>query len=295
MEIDSNEPSIDDIVASVDQSTNSEIPMEGPAPEPEARASQPSEYEIEYQGQKIKAPIDKVLKWASMGYGAPNRIGELSKKLADAEGKYAQYDKTYKPIDEWAAKNPDKWKALFEGWQQAQFGQIPQAGQGQNPEAAQNQAAMLPPEVLQELQASRQWRESQIQEKQAQKTQAADQGLEKEIISIRKSYPNLDFDAPDERGNSLELQILEHATKLGIPSFRAAFRDYCFDKLGKLSEEKGLGKGQGTLPQKTKADLLGKAPASSTRGSKPAADFVKTRNYDQIHQHVLQELGLSSG
>lgn len=291
-------PSIDEIVASVDQSTNSEIPMESSAPElsqAPAAPQTPNEYEIEYSGQKIKAPIEKVLKWASMGYGAPIKIGELQKRATDYEAKlksYEPYDKIYKPIDEWAAKNPEKWQALFSQWQAAQYGGVPQPQNGQAPNAEQIRA-QLPPELLQELQASREWRENQIQEKQVQRTQAADQGLDHEIMSIRKQYSNLDFDAPDETGNSLEYQILKHATHMGIPSFRAAFRDYCFDKLGKISESKGLERG--SVPAKTKADLLGKAPASNTRGSRPAAEFVKTRNYDQIHEHVLQELGLTTG
>lgn len=284
---------IDALVASTELSTNNEIPMEGNAPpEQEAAPSTPQEYEFDYSGQKIKAPIEKVLKWASMGYGAPNKIGELQKQVNDYQGKfkkYEQYDQTYGQIDQWAAQNPEKWKALFEGWRASQFGADPNAAA--NPEQLR---ASLPPEVLQELQASRDWREKQIQNEQTQKTQRADQSLDKEIVSIRKQYPTLDFDAPDEGGKSLEYQILQHGIKNGIPSFRASFRDYCFDKLGNFSESKGREQGSRAMSPKTKAALLGKDPAASTRGDRPVTDFVKTRNYDQIHEHILQEMGLRS-
>lgn len=284
---------IDSIVASVENSSNNEIPMEGaPPPEPEAQAPTPQEYEFDYSGQKIKAPIEKVLKWASMGYGAPNKIGALQKQINEYQGKekqYEQFNQTYGQIDKWAAQNPEKWKTLFDGWRAAQFGADP--AQASNPEALK---ASLPPEVLQELQASREWREKQIQNEQTQRVQLADQSLDKEIVSIRKQYTNLDFDAPDETGKSLEYQILQHGIQNGIPSFRAAFRDYCFDKLGNISESKGREQGSRAMPSKTKADLLGKDPASSTRGNRPVTDFVKTRNYDQIHEHILQEMGLRS-
>lgn len=292
MDVD-NTPDIEQIIADTELSTNTEIPMEGTAPpEREAQAPTPQEYEFDYSGQKIKAPIEKVLKWASMGYGAPNRIGELQKQLNDQSGRlktYEKFDQTYGQIDQWAAQNPEKWKALFDGWRAAQFGADP--AQVSNPEQMR---ATLPPEVLQELQASRQWREQQIQNEQTQKVQRADSNLDKEILSIRKQYSNLDFDAPNETGKSLEYQILQHGIQNGIPSFRAAFRDYCFDKLGNISESKGREQGSKAMAPKTKAALLGKDPAASTRGDRPVTEFLKTRNYDQIHEHILQEMGLRS-
>lgn len=276
---------IDALVASAEASTNNEIPMEGQSPPPEAEspAPTPQEYEFEHAGQKIKAPIEKLIKWASMGYSAPNKIGELSRQLQERDGKLKQletYEKTYRPIDDWAQKNPDKWKSLFSSWQQAQYGGVPAPEQTQ---------AQLPPEILQKIQEHDQRWQALDQKETVQKTQMADQTLDGEIQSIRKSYPNLDFDAPDEKGNSLEYQVLEHATKNGIPSFRAAFRDYCFDQLNKLSESKGLER-QMVAP-KTKAGLLGKDQAPRAQGQPPPTN----RTYEQLHQMALQELGIRTG
>lgn len=288
-----NDAGIDGLVEGIEASTNNDIPMEA-APEATGRpepqpAPAPQEYEFEASGKKIKAPVDKLLKWASMGYDAPNKIGELSRQLQERDGKLKsleQYQKTYAPIDEWATKNPDKWKSLFENWQQAQFGANP----AQNPEAR----AHVPPEIIQKLQEYDQRWQKLDEREQTLKTERADQGLTSEIESIRKQFTNLDFDAPDERGNSLEYQILEHATKNGIPSFRAAFRDYCFDKLNQFSETKGLEKGQKALPQKTKAGLLGKDPAPN-RATRPVSELIKNNSYDRIHEFILEnELGIKS-
>lgn len=280
---------IESIVNSVETSTNNEIPMNDPAPAeaPQLIPEAPQEYEFEAEGRKYKGDIAKLTRWAQQGVSAPNKIGELSKRLQDTEGKlkgFEPYEKVYKPIDEWAKQNPEKWQSLFQAWQQAQYGGVPQG------QATEQLRAQLPPELVQTVNELKEFKQSLEQEKVIQRERHADQGLDSEIGSIRKQYSNIDFDSPDERGNSLEYQILEHATKNGIPSFRAAFRDFCFDKLGQLSESKGLEKGARAIPEKTKAGLLGKDPAPA-RG-KPVSDLIKNRNMDQIHQLVLSELGL---
>lgn len=284
--------SLAEIVESAELSTNNEIPMESHAPEIEAPAPPPTpqEYEFQAEGRTYKGDIQKLLKWASQGVGAPNHIGRLSKQLQDYESKskqFAEYEKTYKPVDEWAKQNPDKWQSLFQNWQQAQYGQQ----QTQSPQEGQFQ---LPPEVIQKLQshdqfiAEQQARYEHEQQAQIQqKEQKADHTLETEIVSLRKQYSNLDFDLQDSNGNSLEHQILEHATKNGISSFRAAFRDYCHDSLSQSSQAKG--REAASVPAKTRAALLGKEPAAS----KGSAVDLRGKNYDQLYQMALSELGIS--
>lgn len=276
---------IESILNSVEESTNTEIPMEA-APQEESAppveaAPQIQEYEFEAEGRKYRGDIDRLKRWAQQGVSAPNKIGEIAKKLSDYESRfkeYETYDKTYKPIDEWAKANPDKWQSLFQQWQQSQYG----VQANQDP----SQQYKIPPELLQKIEAHDQDLSAWKQEKQEQKIQMADQSLDGEINSIRKQYSNIDFDAPNEAGSSLELQILEHATRNGIPSFRAAFRDYCFDQVQKMSESKG--RENTGIPAKTKAGLLGKDP---TPTGKKGPD-LRSRSYDQIHQYILEDMGL---
>lgn len=276
---------LESIAESVDLSTNNEIPMGAPPEAAPEIPQTPQEYEFESEGRKYKGDIEKLKRWAQQGVSAPNRIGQMAKELDSFKAKsqqFEQYEKTYKPIDEWAKQNPDKWQSLFQSWQQAQYGaQAPQPGQAQ---AFQQ----LPPEVIQKLQAHEQKFSQLEQKEQVQRERAADQGLDGEIESIRKQFSNVDFNAPDASGNSLEYQILEHATKNGIPSFRAAFRDYCFDQIKSISESNG--RGAAAIPSKTKAGLLGKNPTPSRTGLNPD---LKNRNYDQIHEFILTEMGLS--
>lgn len=282
---------LESIVNSVDQSTNNEIPMtQGEEPQESAPTPQTiQEYEFQTGGRTVKAPIEKILGWASQGYNAGNRIGQLSKQVEDYQSKskeWEAYEKDYKPIDEWAKKNPDQWRTLLNNWHQAQLGNVPQGTQA--PEQAR---AQLPPELIQKINQFDQRFQQQDQERQIQKERHADQTLDGDIATIRKQFANVDFDAPDKNGNSLEYQILEHATKNGIPNFKAAFRDYYFDHMQSFSESKGREAAGKSISPKTRSDLLGKETGQER--SRKAPD-LRGMNYDQIHELIVAtELGRS--
>ena len=274
---------IDSIVNSVENSSNSEIPMTSEPMEAAPPAPpQIQEYEFQTGGRTVKAPIEKILGWASQGYNAGNRIGQLSKQLEDFQAKSKSWDekeKTYGPVDKWAKENPEKWGALLTSWQQAQFGQMPQA-QGDQARAA------IPQELIQKINQFDQRFQQIDQTEKVQREQRADQSLDGEIQSMRMQFSHFDFDAPDEKGNSLEYQILEHATKNGIPSFRAAARDYLFDKQNSFSENKGREAAAQSISPKTRSNLLGKNSQERSRG----APDLRGRNHDQVHEYITDNL-----
>lgn len=276
---------LESIVQEAEASSNNDIPMGDETPQVETEAPQTiPEFKFTAYGKEIKIPQNdpRINQWLSMGYEAPNRFGELNKKiqayekqLQEGTSKYQQLEQSlnsYKDVDNWAKANPEQWQSLTDAWRQ----QL-----NQNP-------AQLPPEVKQKLEQHDQILNQFQQEQVARRHQAEDHALGTEIESIRKSNPNLDFDAPDQTGRSLEYRILEYATQNGIPSFRAAFRDYCFDQLTKKAEEQGREKVSRTMSQTTKAGLLGRdpAPQRSTQVN------VQGKNYDQIHEMILQSMGL---
>lgn len=276
---------IEAVIQEAEASTNNEIPMGEDVPrETEQIQEIPQEFKFTAYGKEIKIPHNdpRINQWLSMGYEAPNRFGELNKKIQASEkqlsewsNKYQQLEQSltsYKDVDNWAKANPEQWQSLTDAWRQ----QL-----NQNP-------AQLPPEVKQKLEQHDQILNQFQEEQVARKNSAEDQALGTEIESIRKSYPNLDFDAPDQSGRSLEYRILEYATSNGIPSYRAAFRDYCFDQLTKKAEEQGREKVSKTMSQTTKAGLLGKSPAPS----RSSQVNVVGKNYDQIHEMILQSMGL---
>lgn len=269
---------IDAIAEQVEQSTNSEIPMSEDVPRETSEQSPEEalqEFKFNAYGKEIKVPYNdpRINQWLSMGYEAPNRFGELNKRIQESQKQLQEWQNkyqtlegsfnTYRDVDNWAKANPQQWQSLTEAWRQ---------------QVSQMNPAQLPPEVQQKLEQHDQILTQFQQEQVARRHQAEDQALGTEIESIRKSYPNLDFDAPDQTGRSLEYRILEYATQNGIPSFRAAFRDYCFDQLTKKAEEQGREKVSRTMSQTTKAGLLGRDPAPK-RSSQ--AD-ITGKNYDPL-------------
>lgn len=272
---------IDSIVNEANNSSNNEIPMEGVPEEipQETQAPQtPQEFEFTSFGKQVKVPYNdpRVKQWLSMGYEAPNKFGQLNRELENYKqqaGRFQEYEKLYKPIDDWARKNPEQWQSLSQNWQE---------------QINQNRSQGLPPELMQKLDKHEQILTQVQQQEEARRIQAFDQRLDGEVESIRKENPHLDFSAIDQSGNSLEARILDHGLRNGIPSFRAAFRDYCHDNLVKFAEERGKQSAGRTMSKSTKEGLLGKSSTPS-RGSTPD---LKSKNYDQIHEMILESMGL---
>jgi uncharacterized NAD(P)/FAD-binding protein YdhS len=132
-QVDSNELSDDQIDGLLNETAPSaDIPMKAE----QAPAQTPQEYSLKVGGKEIKAPLDKVLHWAQMGYEYPQKAQEWNqtksqldqyrqkeKQLQEIEQKW----KPYKEVDEFAAKNPDWWQQV-----QAQYQQKIQAAADQS-------------------------------------------------------------------------------------------------------------------------------------------------------------------
>jgi hypothetical protein len=253
-----------------------EIPMSAPRPQ----AAAPQNYKIKVNGKEIEAPLDKVLKWAEMGYNYPQKAAELNQKeqaflsrqkqIEELENKF----KPYKEVDEYASKNPDWWTQVQQSYQQKI------AGAQTNPELQQ---------LKEELQDLKKFRDEYSSEKQSLKTQEEDKKLSGEVESIRKSYPNIDFDSPDDEGKSLEMKVLQHAMDQGIQSFRVAFRDYYHDHLLGKAKEEGKELVSKTIQQRSKLGILGET-SKPTKGLK-SAENVKNKTYEQLAREALDELG----
>lgn len=261
------------------------MPMER-APEAPSLNS-PQEFEFTANGQQIKVPYsdNRLKRWAEMGYTAPNQIGRLNQELQtrdarirDFEGKFKDYETKYKPyqdIDTWARQNPQAWQTLEANWKNQIAGMSP------------NQISQLPPEVQQKLEKLED-KFSQIEQKETmQREFAADHGLDQEIQSIRKNNPNIDFGNPRDP-NSLEMMVLNHGIQNGIPSFRAAFRDYFFDQHTQMAQEKGR-ESAGKALQRTKGLGLPGSPVPKGRGSAPD---LKNMDYNSLTELAMKEFGI---
>lgn len=239
-------------------------------------------------GKEIKATREQIIKWAQMGYNYPQEKQKLNlerqtweKQLNDYKTKEQTWSEAeqkwgpYKEVDEYAAKNPD-W------WQQVQAAYKEKIGSAEtNPEIKQ---------LKDELAELKQFRDQLTQEKQSQKIQEEDSQLSQEVESIRKSFPNLDFQTPDEDGKNLEMKILEHADKIGASSFRVAFRDFYHEHLINKAKEEGKELVSKELQKQTKLGILGESPKSTKGASSGGARDMKKVTYGDLAQEAVEML-----
>lgn len=256
-----------------------------PAQQSAAQPQQTSkEWEIPWNGQKVKASEDQIVKWASQGYDYSQKMNEFSRTREEAErstqAKQQEYEQKfgrYREIDDYVKTNPDWWNHVEQGW-------------------AQRQTHGLPPEIKQAIEPLvNEMREvkafhNQIQiERQEQEARKQDEVLGQEISGLQSKY-NVDFASRDEAGQTLEYRILKHAQSLGIPTFKAAFLDYYHDSLEKIYEQRGREAVQKEFQTRRASGLLGTTQAPTLgRDETP----MRARTYDDAHKAALREYGIN--
>lgn len=276
---------VDGLLAGI-ESPSSDIPMSDAPAAQEAPATanqQPQEYEFTWNGKQIKAPVDKLTKWASQGYDYAQRMEEFKRQQADFESQRQQYEpklNRYKEVDEFASKNPDWWNHVEKTWAERQ-----QALDPSNPVAGELQ------QLKSELQEFKQFKEQLIQEKTQAQQRQEDEALEGEISQMRNMHKDLDWTGVDESGLTLEMRVLKHAQQTGINSFRAAFRDYNHDQLMKSAELKAREAAVLERQKVVKSGLLGQSP--TPKKGIQSAENVKGKSYSNLVQEALSELGLN--
>jgi len=290
------ENDVDDIDALYDSLTNPEesegqfvdAPTQEAAPQVPATPQAEPEYEYDWNGQKVKAPLSAVLKKASMGHDYAQKMAEFNRQRESFGEEYKlsqQLKEQFGPVDEWVRSNPDKWEKL-----QA----VIQAEKSGHADLDVNHP------LFQELQSlKKQLNESimpTIQQMNEEKTrikyEAEDKTLSDEIQSIQEKYKDLDWALQDEFGRSREMRVLKHASENGFKTFKSAFFDLYHDDLEKRAEERGKGSVQNDRLRQAKTGLLGKTQAPTQGLSK--ASNTKNKSYNDLTREALEELGLST-
>lgn len=261
------------------QSTNRDVPMEAPKPDPEeaAKSQAAQEYELNVNGQIVKAPIDKLKQWAQQGYDYPQKMAELNKRQAMIDSLEKQYS-PYKMIDEYAKTNPEWWQTV-----QSQF----EATRA----PVQHPQGNIDPVVQEKLQALEQFKQQYEAEREAKAREQQDSALTNEVQTIRKEFSNLDWSSLDQSGYSLEQRVLKHAMDNNIASFRAAFRDYNHENIVRLAQEKAKESLAKDTQKRTKLGLLGTSP-TPTKGLSEAQG-AKGKSYNDLLNEAKAELGIS--
>jgi hypothetical protein len=247
--------------------------------------------EFDWNGKKIKPDSeDKARTWMQQGYNYSQRVGELNKKqlewdkeridLLGYKDKFSKYSQVY----EFASKNPDWWKHVENSYQSRQ---VPQ---GIDPAIAQLLAPIQ--EKLQTIEQQRAEEEARRLEFEHQEAlKKADESLDQEIESIRKTHPNIDLNAVDpETGLTLEKKIFKHAVDINTTSFRVAFRDYLHDQLVNTAKASGLEAKAKEAQTNAKKGLLGTSSAP-VKELKPVNTRLPWNDSSLRGESILQEMG----
>lgn len=255
---------VDALLESV-SSQSYEVPMsesvpEAPSPE---TAPQPKEWELDWNGQKIKADEDKFRKWAQQGYDYNQKMSSFNQKQQDSERAFQQKQQEwetkyspYREIDQYVKENPSWWDHVEKSYQQAQ--NPPQA---QIPDELKSYLDPIVKDYSQVKDFIQDYQRQVIEQQARQQEEQAkqhDTQLDGEIKSISQKY-NLDFAQQDESGQSLEARVLNHALQNGIPTFKSAFLDYYHENLEKLAESRGKESAMNDIKKRKQLGLLGES------------------------------------
>lgn len=253
--------------------------------QPQTQPMTQDEWELTVGGKPIKAKREQVMQWAQQGYTAPGKISALTKELesmkqrwAETEPKWKEAESKYGPIDEYVRQNPDFWDHVVQAYQQRQQGL-------QDPS---NPLAPVVNDLRTQLQDLIQFKNQMMEERQKTQVQQQDQAYLSTLSEVKKIYPDIDFDTPDEEGKSLEYRVLEYGVKEGIQNFKTAFRDYYHDELVKRAEAKAKENLVKSKQKQTQLGILGIAPQPSRR----AQPDLSKMSYDQIAEMAKEELGI---
>lgn len=286
-EIDNQNLDVIDSAEKADELLSSiEAPSEGILDKaPDAAQTPVEEWELTVGGKQIKAKRDQIMQWAQQGYTAPGKIAQytreleqLKKQWADNEPKYKEMDTKYGPIDQYVRQNPQFWDHVQRSYEQRnQLMQDP----------ANPMAGMLT-ELQTQVQTLLQHKQQAEEQQKNLQMQQEDKAYMGTLEQVKKAYPTVDFDSPDESGKSLEYKVIEYAQQEGIKNFKTAFRDFYHDELLKISESKAKESLIKDKQKNTKLGILGITPAPTKR----VTSDHKGKSYDDLAQEALEELGI---
>lgn len=275
-----SEDDADQLLMQIDEASPKTASIQDAQP-PAAAPAPVDEFEFTVGGKQIKAPKDKVITWAQLGYGANHKINELNKQLNEwktKESRYSELDQKYGEIDKYVRENPQFWDHVTNSWKSKQ--QL--MNEQENPMAPVIQSLQ---DKLSELDS---FKQSVIQEREQQKLKSEDEQYSKALGLLKESHPQIDFDTPDAEGKSLEYRIIDYAIENKIGNLRTAFRDFYHDELVKMEAEKAKESVIKDRKMMAKKGIVG----MSTTPTQNISDDVKGKSYNQLADEALAELGI---
>ena len=248
-------------------------------PQPGDSDFDPAKWSLKFRDQVVQ-PKDRnhLIQLAQQGFSYSQRMQDLKRQEGELKAQGQQYQQYQKLADAFQ-KNPTFREKLLAMYQESLAGgqQQAPAPQGENQQPAH---AQLPPELLEEINELKSWKEKYTE-------QQVDQQVSTEIQSLRSKYTRDDWDVPNTSGMSLIKEIIAH--NYGHPSMtlEQAYRDLMFDKVGTNAKAEGLKQAAAVQKKQAKQGVVaGRAPAAPS--GKPAG-INTSASYDELAQQAIAE------
>lgn len=264
----------------------------GKGPEPKITWD-PQALKYVVDGKEIVEPWEMVQKRAQLGYKYSQRAEALNQRESvlkqieernKALSRWEEYDKYAQSNPQWNDFVRKQWEAR-EALKAAGY----QQQDGSNPLNSEVEA------LKQQLDEIRNQTSETVDFQTKLRTAVEDKQFAQEIESVSKKYPDFDFSATDEQGESLEYRVLKHMKQLGLDAskagqFESAFKDLYFDNLIAKREEAAREKYAKELAKQKKEGLLrvSEAPSKSTSFN----GNIRGITYDNAAELAKKELGL---
>lgn len=279
---------VDSLVEKTESSPNREVEMEALEPPASPDPKAVDTFEFTHNGKLVKGTREQILKWAQMGYDRPQWQQNFNHERTQFEAQRKQFEaqwQEHKKIDQWAQANPDKWSAIVQSFK----------NQGQSPAEARASANALDAnQIKQMIQSELQQNpvvNEVLTEHQQAKVQREDQALDHVIQGIKESHKDIDFDAVNDQGMTLEQQILNHAITNGIKNFNTAFNDYCHQQLIDRAIAQAKTSVTKTTQANTKLGILGKTQSSqASKRFSAAPKNIRDYTYEDGVREALEEI-----
>lgn len=260
-------------------------PAAGGAAPPEPAPWQAPEYLMLGEEQ---VPWDKAQVWLSQGRNYSQRMAEFNQ----ARERYKPYESLdpkmldhFKSINDFVSSGDDGqnwWAHVQESWDKKNL----------PPELDPNIEAVVSP-LNQQINQLSQTVQDLIKEKTDREVMSQDEALDIDIRATRDKFANIDFDAVDHSGMTLEDRVTDYAAKNGFPNWRAAFLDYYHDNLMEIQKSEVSKSAAAKKETASKTGIVGRTPAPQTKGDFKPYDRNRRASYDDLTREALEELGIN--
>lgn len=257
--------------------------------ESEPQASDEEMWEYIYKGESVQVPKSKAQNILQQAHVLDEKFATFNKSQEDFNAKQAEAQgiiDRYQKIDQFAMENPEWFNEVQTAYEQKMARQgLPADLDMDDPMAQANLA--LKKEITDLKGELSQFKQEHELVKQGEADEQQKALLKQQVDDLRGEFKDVNFDAKDEHGISVENQVIKHALENDM-DYKTAFLSKMYPILLKAAEERGA-KGAAESVQKKRE--LGIVSSGTTPRVKQAKSVDTTKSWEEIAQDTINEYG----